>query len=186
MRTVQTRAHGSTRDFPASVTRSVGGWQRWVVNEVSIEEAYSEYARDLVRYAHVLVGGSAAADVVADTFADLLRNPNGAWSSARDPKAFLFGAVANRARMHHRANGRRSRREQLVARRRSTEAVVDDQLCVLPDEFAGLSVQQRAVTYLTYWQDLSVSQVAEILGVADGTVRRQLARARDRMRGAMS
>ncbi len=186
MRTVQTRAHGSTRDFPGSVTRSVGGWQRWVVNEVSIEEAYSEYASDLVRYAHVLVGGSAAADVVADTFADLLRNPNGAWSSARDPKAFLFGAVANRARMHHRATSRRRRREQLVARRRSTEAVVDDRLCVLPDGFADLSVQQRAVTYLTYWQDLSVSQVAETLGVADGTVRRQLARARDRMRGAMS
>ena len=185
MRTVQTRAHGSTRDFPASVTQSVSAWQRWVVNEVSIEEAYSEYAGDLVRYAHVLVGGSAA-DVVADTFADLLRNPNGAWSTARDPKAFLFGAVANRARMHHRANGRRSRREQLVARRRSTEAVVEDRLTMLPEEFVDLSVQQRAVTYLTYWQDLSVSQVAEILGVADGTVRRQLARARDRMRGAMS
>lgn len=156
------------------------------MNEVSIEEAYSEYAGDLVRYAHVLVGGSAAADVVADTFVDLLRNSNGAWLNVRDPKAFLFGAVANRARMHHRANRRRGRREQLVTQRHSAEATVDDQLDGLPAGFADLSVQQRAVTYLTYWQDLSVSQVAETLGVADGTVRRQLARARDRLRGAMS
>jgi RNA polymerase sigma-70 factor (ECF subfamily) len=162
------------------------GWQRFGVNGVSLEEAYDQYAGDLVRYAHVLVGSSAAADVVADTFANLLRNPDGPWSTAQDPKAFLFGAVANRARMHHRANGRRTRREQLVARRRRTELVVDDHSDMLPEAFEQLSVQQRAVTYLTYWHDLSVSQVAETLGVADGTVRRQLARARDRMRGAMS
>ncbi|WP_420451464.1 RNA polymerase sigma factor [Ilumatobacter sp.] len=157
------------------------------MNEVSIEEAYGAHAGDLVRYAHVLVGGSAAADVVADTFADLLQHPNGAWASAQDPRAFLFGAVANRARMHHRTNGRRRRREQLAARQRATEADADADLHrVLPAELDDLSVQQRAVTYLTYWHDLSVPQVAETLGVADGTVQRQLARARDRMRGAMS
>jgi RNA polymerase sigma-70 factor (ECF subfamily) len=153
---------------------------------MSLEEAYDQYARDLVRYATVLVGRSPAADVVADTFADLLRNPDGAWSNAEDAKAFLFGAVANRARMHHRANGRRTRREQLAAARRPSATVVDDHSHVLPEAFAELSVQQRAVTYLTYWHDLSVSQVAETLGVADGTVRRQLARARERIRGALS
>ena len=153
---------------------------------MSLEEAYDRYAGDLVRYATVLVGRSGAADVVADTFADLLRNPNRSWAKARDPRAFLFGAVANRARMHHRANGRRARREDLAARRRPPEAAIDDHPSMLPEAFAELSVQQRAVTYLTYWHDLSVSQVAETLGVADGTVRRQLARARDRMRGALS
>ena len=156
------------------------------MNEVTLERAYREYAGDLVHYATVLVGRSSAADVVADTFADLLRNPDGAWSKARDPKAFLFGAVANRARMHHRANGRRARREHLAAARRRGEAAVEDRSDQLLGTLAELSVQQRAVTYLTYWHDLSVSQVAEILGVADGTVRRQLARARDRMRGALS
>ena len=51
---------------------------------------------------------------------------------------------------------------------------------------SGWESQQRAVTYLTYWHDLSVAQVAETLGVRDGTVRRQLARARSRLRGALS
>jgi RNA polymerase sigma-70 factor (ECF subfamily) len=157
------------------------------VNEVSIEDAYARYADDLVRYASLLVPRSWAADVVADTFVDLLRNSDGAWSRARDPKSFLFGAVANRARMHHRRNGRRVRREHLVAAgRRSTQTVTAD----APDEvlsaFDGLSVKQRAVTYLTYWHDMSVAQVAEALGVSDGTVRRQLARARDRLRGVLA
>ncbi len=46
----------------------------------------------------------------------------------------------------------------------------------------SLSVQQRAVVHLTYWEDLTPAAVAERLGVSDGTVRRQLARGRDRLR----
>ena len=157
------------------------------MNEVSVEDAYATYADELVRYASLLVPRSSAADVVADIFVDLLRDSDGAWSRARDPKSFLFGAVANRARMHHRRTGRRVRREQLVgAARRPAATLTED----VPDElfaaFDELSVQQRAVTYLTYWQDMSVAQVAATLGVSDGTVRRQLARARDRLRGVLS
>lgn len=169
------------------VTQMWVWWQRVGVNEVSLEDAYGRYADDLVRYATVLVTASVAADVVADTFADMLRHPDGAWSRARDVRGFLFGAVANRARMHHRQNARRRQREhQLVAARPSHVDDVVEPVEGLVEAFEGLSVQQRAVTYLTYWHDLSVSEVAETLGVGDGTVRRQLARARSRLRGALS
>lgn len=155
---------------------------------MSLGDAYDQYADDLVRYATVLVSRSAAADVVADTFADLLRHADGAWSRALHPKAFLFGAVANRARMHHRQNARRRQRERqlVVASHRTEDVIIDDPPDELVEAFKDLSVQQRAVTYLTYWHDLSVSEVAEALGVGDGTVRRQLARARSRLRGALS
>jgi RNA polymerase sigma factor (sigma-70 family) len=163
-------------------------WQHTGVNEVSLEDAYGQYADDLVRYATVLVSRSAAADVVADTFADLLRNPDGAWSRALNVKGFLFGAVSNRARMYHRQNARRRQREQHLISARSPElgGVVVDSRDGLVEAFKELSMQQRAVTYLTYWHDLPVSEVAETLGVGDGTVRRQLARARSRLRGALS
>ena len=169
------------------VTRKGAGWQRGGVNEVSLRDAYEQYAEDLVRYARLLVPRFAAADVVADTFADLLRTPDGAWSNARNPKAFLFGAVANRARMHHRQDTRRRERErQVVAMRSAADVIVDDPPDELLEALLQLSVQQRAVTYLTYWHDMSVSDVAETLGVRDGTVRRQLARARARLRGTLS
>ena len=45
-----------------------------------------------------------------------------------------------------------------------------------------LSEQQRAVVFLTYWEDQTPAQIAELLGVADGTVRKQLARAREHLR----
>jgi RNA polymerase sigma-70 factor (ECF subfamily) len=47
---------------------------------------------------------------------------------------------------------------------------------------ATLSPQQRAVVYLTYWEDQSPSQIAELLSISEGTVRKQLARARDHLR----
>ena len=36
--------------------------------------------------------------------------------------------------------------------------------------------------YLTYWDDLTPAQIAELLGVGEGTVRKQLARAREQLR----
>ncbi|MEZ5410241.1 MAG: sigma-70 family RNA polymerase sigma factor [Acidimicrobiales bacterium] len=47
---------------------------------------------------------------------------------------------------------------------------------------AALSPQQRAVIFLTYWEDLDVRAVADLLDVSEGTVRRHLARARSKLR----
>jgi RNA polymerase sigma-70 factor (ECF subfamily) len=44
-----------------------------------------------------------------------------------------------------------------------------------------LSLQQRAVVFLTYWEDLTPGAVAERLGVSEGSVKRHLARARKRL-----
>lgn len=160
------------------------------VNELSLEDAYRRWADELVGYASVLVPAAAAPDVVADTFADLLVRSSDGWSQARDARGFLFGAIANRARMHHREAGRRRRRE-LQPSTAAASGVVAGPSAVVADPAVinavdGLSVQQRAMVYLTYWADYSVGQVAEILGVSDGTVRRQLARARAKLREVLS
>ena len=48
---------------------------------------------------------------------------------------------------------------------------------------AQLSEQQRAVVYLTYWEDLASGRRSPVCSsVSDGTVRKQLARARDQLR----
>ena len=38
-----------------------------------------------------------------------------------------------------------------------------------------LSVKQRAVIVLTYWEDLSPSAVAQLMGISEGAVKRHLA-----------
>ena len=65
----------------------------------------------------------------------------------------------------------------------SSAVLVDHQIRTAMNALSG---QQRSVVFLTYWMDVPVAGVAEILDVRPGTVRRQLARARHKLRGALS
>jgi RNA polymerase sigma factor (sigma-70 family) len=49
-------------------------------------------------------------------------------------------------------------------------------------QVARLSLRQRAVVTLTYWDDLDQRAVAERLGISAGSVRRHLARAHAKLR----
>jgi RNA polymerase sigma-70 factor (ECF subfamily) len=55
---------------------------------------------------------------------------------------------------------------------------------VRPDVLAAvsrLSLKQRAAVFLVYWEDLTVAQTARRLGLSEGTVHRNLARAERRL-----
>jgi RNA polymerase sigma factor (sigma-70 family) len=57
-----------------------------------------------------------------------------------------------------------------------------------PEVFAAverLSTRQRAVIFLTYWDDLDPGSVARVLGISEGAVRRHLARARNSLRRSL-
>jgi RNA polymerase sigma-70 factor (sigma-E family) len=45
---------------------------------------------------------------------------------------------------------------------------------------------QRAIVVLRFYEDLPEAQIAEVLGVARGTVRSQMAKARERLRGIVT
>jgi RNA polymerase sigma factor (sigma-70 family) len=143
-------------------------------------ETYRRYSGELVRYATVLVGPADAADVVTDAVLAAFAAPS--WADVANRRAYLYRAVLSHSSSFHRSASRRRRREELVAAR--TRPVTESP----PDSIdahralAALSEQQRAVTYLTYWEDLAPDRIAELLGVAEGTVRKQLARARDHLR----
>ena len=166
------------------VTRFGGLRHRADVNELSLEEAYEKWSPDLVGYAAMLVGPSEAADVVADTFVSLFAAGDVRWVDVREPRGYLFRCVLNSSRMHARSASRRTGREDA-----STRGVRgpsgSDHLLANPEIAAAvrsLSIQQRAVIYHTYWDDLSVPATADLLGISVGSVKRQLARARARLR----
>ncbi len=156
------------------------------VSEQSLESAYLTWSDDLVRYAASLVPPDDAADVVADAITSIINAGERRWRRVEQPRAFLFRAVLNHARMYHRARGRRRRRRE---RLRSLATVGDpdapfaDLLDTDVDRaLDGLSPNQRAAVILTYWDDLTSDEVAEILGVRSGTVKQHLARARRALR----
>lgn len=145
---------------------------------LSDAELYEKYAGELVRFATGLVGPTDAADVVADTFVRVLGSRS--WPDVDQQRAYLYRALLNEVRMRHRSTMRRRAREI-----RAADPVTVFDVEVRPEVLEAMSVlspQQRAAVVLSYWEDLTPSEVGERLGVSEGSVRRQLARGRAKLR----
>jgi RNA polymerase sigma-70 factor (ECF subfamily) len=143
-------------------------------------DTYRRHAGELIRYATVLVGPDDAPDVVADAVLAAFGSPR--WRHVEDRRAYLYRAVLTRSMSHHRSSSRRRRREAVDASRALRGRGNDESSIDAHRALAQLSEQQRAVTYLTYWEDLTPIQIAQLLDVSEGTVRKQLARAREHLR----
>ena len=114
--------------------------------------------------------------LVADVFATMLGRGDDVWHEVRDPRGYAFRAVTNAARMLGRSRARRRTRETRWWAATSGAELISD-LAVI-DALSSLSIRQRAVLFLTYWEDLDVAAVGRRLGISDGSVKRHLARSR--------
>lgn len=141
-------------------------------------EVYEKHAEELIRFATALVGPSDAPDIVSTAMVSALSS--GSWASVQNRRAYLYRCVLNAARSGHRSAMRRERREVRVAERTVLEP--PDVRPEVLDAVRGLSERQRAVVYLTYWDDLDIASIAQLLDISEGSVKRHLARARDQLR----
>ena len=140
-------------------------------------EFYRKHADDLLRLSVALVGPSDAEDIFATAVLKVLKAST--WSGLDDnsKRGYLYRSVVNEARTWGRRVGRRRRLETLYAAR---ELVPPDavELPEVWEAVASLSVRQRAVVFLTYWEDLDTKTVADRLGISEGSVYQHLSRAR--------
>lgn len=144
------------------------------------EQLWHEHGGELVGYATLLVGPSDAGDVVALALERVARVAT-APDSARP---YLLRTITNLAIDQSRSQRRRRARELRVA-------VVDlvpahESRLDVRRAIADLSVQQRAVVYHTYWDDLTSVQISALLGISPSAVRVHLARAHARLRKVLS
>lgn len=151
--------------------------------ELSITEAFEKWADDLTRYATVLVGPDDAVDAVNQAFADVVASKR--WDGVTRPRGYLFAATLNASLAMRRTKTRREAREWRTrdARVGHLELLGDPQILSAVN---ALSVGQRAVIYLAYWEDMTPATIATFLGVKEGTVRRQLARGRAKLRKVLA
>lgn len=148
----------------------------------SSSDLWRAHAPALTQFASVLVGPTDAHDIVIEAF---LRSVPALTSGRADnPHAYLMRAVANQAHNLRRGRERRWTRDLVAVPLGSSpahESDVDVQRAV-----ANLSLAQRAVVYFVYWEDLTEHDIAEVLGISPGSVRRHLVRARAHLRKALS
>jgi RNA polymerase sigma factor (sigma-70 family) len=149
-------------------------------------ELWRQHAADLTRYATLLVGPHDAHDIVSIAFHRVTQRVDDGRPIA-NTRAYLMRSVTNAATDQHRSQRRRQERDLRAAASSQTSTVeASGAEFDIRRAVAELSVQQRAVVYFTYWEDLDSRDIARLLDIAPATVRRHLSRARLQLRKELS
>ena len=171
----------------AQPTEGDGG----IASPGDFEAAFQAYFPPVYRFIARRVGPALAEDLAAETFATAYRR-----RSAFDPgqgslRSWLYGIAANLVRNHWRAEQHLlaldARLVPEVDLSGSAEAV-DQRVTAsmlaprLAAGLAQLTGDQRDVLLLHAWAELSHEEIAAVLGIAPGTVRSRLSRARAALR----
>lgn len=153
----------------------------------SPESLFRAHYRSLVQSLALISSGDkeAAADAVGDAFLELEQN----WdrvATYEDPAAWVRRVALNRLSNQRRSLGRRARALlRLQSQRDETPKTARATDLALRNELGRLPVKQRTAVVLFYFADLSVAEVAETMGITDGSVNQHLHRARQALRGRL-
>ena len=155
---------------------------------------FERHARSIYNYCFRRTADWAAAeDLTSSTFLEAWRRRSEVRLSGETALSWLYGVATNLARNRVRAERRgRSALERMPRARpddapdlaEGVAARIDDERWMreVLDRIAVLSDLDRDVFVLCVWQGLSSEQAAVAVGLAAGTVRSRLARARARLR----
>lgn len=148
------------------------------VEPLTRAEIYAKYDSELVRFATSLVGPTDAADVVSEAVVKSMWSTT--WASVVNPRAYLYQAVLNESRMHHRGTMRRRVHEMKTT---SLDMVTVSVVGIdIWEAMGSLNVSQRACVFLRYWEGMTTVEIAEELALSTRSVRRRLARAKTSLR----
>lgn len=152
---------------------------------------YDEHHVAVHMFARRLIGDEAAWDLVHDTFLTLpkaLRR----WNGIGSIRTFIIGIAVNHARHHVRGAARRRRALTLFAREPERGSVSPEHDAeqqrlsqLLLRALDGLSFEHRSVFVLCEVEERPSPEVAQILGVPEGTVRTRLFHARQKLRASL-
>jgi RNA polymerase sigma factor (sigma-70 family) len=145
----------------------------------AIERLYREQAGAFTRMAAAIAGPGACADAVQDGFARAYAR-RATFRGEGSLSAWVWRIVL-----------RAALDAQGVPKTAPLEDAIDPRLPFperdpdLATAVRALSPQRRMVVFLRYFADLPLSEIAQILGIAEGTVSATLAQARSELRAAL-
>ncbi len=165
-------------------------------DEQAIERLISVYKTGVFRLALSIVQDpSAANEITQETFIAALRSLR-SYQEKSSLKAWLYTIVLNTSHSHLR------RRKALERLRTTLTSIlrVDSQRQSTPEDtliqnekekaiwkaLNEMDEKHRTVMILRYFQDLPISEIAEILSTNEGTIHSRLHTARDRLRNALT
>jgi RNA polymerase sigma-70 factor (sigma-E family) len=149
-----------------------------LVSDEEFAEFVSAALPRLLRFGHVLTGNPATAEDLVQT---ALGRSWRAWKlhNIEDPHAFVRKVMVNSYASWYR---RKATNETVIANL-ADGLVIDDESARVDDRDAmwrallALSPKQRTVIVLRYYEELSESEIAAVMGTTSGTVKSHAARA---------
>jgi len=159
-------------------------------DEAAFQVLYLRY-RDLIfRFAYRLVGSSAAAeDVTHDCFLSLIKQPDRFKPERASFRTYLYAVARNLSLKNFNNSGREAAMEELGEepaasdRQQPMRTLLDKELSSeVKRAVASLPPLQREALILFEYEELSLAEVAAIVGADVGTVKGRLFRARERLR----
>jgi len=159
-------------------------------NTAAFQILYERYRSPIFRFAYRLLGSvEAAEDVAHDCFLGLIKEPGRFDSSRASLRTYLYAAARNQAAKRYQSFGRETALEELVEEPQSADRqgpmaqVLDNELAgEVERAIASLPPLQREALVLFEYDDLSLAEIAAVVGADSGTVKSRLFRARERLR----
>lgn len=144
----------------------------------SFELYYRRDYRSLLGLAYVLTGSSTMAeDIVQDALTEAHRR----WDTVArydDPGAWVRRVMVNKSKSRLRKLRSETKALSIFGNRRVELVEPTERVTEVWSAVRALPAKQANVVALFYWEDRSLAQIAEILGMADSTVKTHLKRAR--------
>lgn len=134
------------------------------------------------------VGRSAAEDLLAEVWIAAFRSRRSYDRSRANARPWLFGVALNTVRAFWRTRPRDDLAPDVIdVTSVDPWPAVDDRIdgaTLLRDVLSRLRTEQRELLLLVAWEELSITEAAEVLGIPAATARSHLHRARAVLRGS--
>jgi RNA polymerase sigma factor (sigma-70 family) len=161
------------------------------------EAVFREHFAAVHRFIARRVGRTLAEDLAAEVFATAYRRRAAYQPERGSPRSWLYGIAANVVRGHWRDEQQlldldaRLARDSLGLPAAQFDDAADERVIAatlaprIAGALAALNRDQREVLLLHAWADLSHEEIAAALGIAPGTARSRLSRARAALRAQL-
>jgi len=159
-------------------------------NTAAFQILYERYRDPIFRFAYRLLRSiEAAEDIAHDCFLSLIKEPGRFDSTRASLRTYLYAAARNLAAKRYHSLGRETAIDELADEPQTTERnepirrVLDNELAgEVERAIAELPPLQREALVLFEYEDLSLAEIAAVVGADSGTVKGRLFRAREKLR----
>jgi RNA polymerase sigma-70 factor (ECF subfamily) len=162
-------------------------------NTEAFKILYERYRGPIFRFAYRLLGSvEAAEDVAHDCFLSLIKEPGRFDATRASLRTYLYAAARNQATKRYQSLGRETGIEELPDELSGSDRpgpmalVLNEELgAEIERAIASLPLAQREALVLFEYEDLSLAEIAAIVGADSNTVKVRVFRAREKLRARL-